>query len=382
MTVTRPSLPVSPSDRVNRQVLSVSEDRLSGFHERPFSEIAARSGVDTPVVIERVKAMLAAGTVRRVRQTLNTGRLAAGALVAWKVPPERLQDAFDYMWRQDPFSGHVVIRSTDRTTPGAEYRLWTTLKVPQSYSLEKHCDHLARTVGAESYRAMTARALFVLGVGHARRRSMVPGAKSASAVEPLIAGPLRLDERLWRVLEVMKRELTVDEVGDDVWSLRAAEASLGYEDFVAAARDLERLGVLGRFSTFLEHVKPVADGERVTRYNALFHWAVPAGRELEAGREVGRFHILTHAYWREAGPEFGNVNLMAVTHGMERDRVLLHKAAIDEHLRSAGIAVSYTNVFWGGRSEIKPSEVMPAAYRAWCEDVGLDPESMRAAQRA
>ena len=29
-------------------------------------------------------------------------------------------------------------------------------------------------------------------------------------------------------------------------------------------------------------MKPNEAGERVTRYNALFHWAVPVGRELDA----------------------------------------------------------------------------------------------------
>ena len=41
--------------------------------------------------------------------------------------------------------------------------------------------------------------------------------------------------------------------------------------------------MIGRFSTFLEHVKPLKSGEQVTRYNALFHWAVPEGREIDAG---------------------------------------------------------------------------------------------------
>jgi hypothetical protein len=41
------------------------------------------------------------------------------------------------------------------------------------------------------------------------------------------------------------------------------------------------------------------------------------------------------------------------------------KAAIDAHLVEAGIPVSYTNVFWGGRSEIKPSEISPFAYKDW-----------------
>jgi hypothetical protein len=125
-------------------------------------------------------------------------------------------------------------------------------------------------------------------------------------------------------------------------------------------------------------VKPSATGARATRYNALFHWRVPAGREIEAGREVGRHHILTHAYWREGGTEFAGVNVMAVAHGTEKATVLAHKAAIDRHLEEAGIPVSYTNVFWGGRSEIKPSEVLPGEYEVWCRRIGIDPASMRA----
>ena len=81
---------------------------------------------------------------------------------------------------------------------------------------------------------------------------------------------------------------------------------------------------------------------------------------------MGRHLILTHCYWREGGPEFGNVNIMAVAHGTEKDRLLAHKAAIDDHLRARRHSgFSYTNVFWGGRSEIKPSEISPFVYREW-----------------
>ena len=94
--------------------------------------------------------MLRAGTIRRVRQTLMATNLAAGALCAWQVPHERLDDAFEFMFREDPFSGHVVIRTTDAATPGSNYRLWTTLKVPQGFALAKHAAFLARTIGAEA----------------------------------------------------------------------------------------------------------------------------------------------------------------------------------------------------------------------------------------
>jgi DNA-binding Lrp family transcriptional regulator len=364
-------------DPVNTAILAVSEDRLQGFQRDPIGEIAVRSGVPAGVVIERIRAMLGAGTIRRVRQTLMSTNLAAGALVAWRVPEERLHTAFEYMFREDPFSGHVVIRTADAATAGSTYRLWTTLKVPQGYSIEKHARHLAEQVGAEAFRLMPAKALFALGVGHTRRRGMDPGARADEPAEVMTVSTVELSELEWRVLTSLKREFEIDEIVPDLWAARAAEAGVSLEGFYEVAASLERRGLLGRFSTFLEHVKPLADGQRVTRYNALFHWAVPPGREIEAGREVGRHFIITHAYWREGGPEFRDVNVMAVCHGMEKDAVLAHKAAIDAHMADAGIPTGYTNVFWGGRSEIKPSEISPLVYARWCEARGLDPESMR-----
>jgi len=315
--------------------------------------------------------MLAAGVIRRIRQTLMATNLAPGALVAWKVPPAKLDSAFGYMVHDDPFSGHVVIRSTDGDTPGSVYRLWTTLKVPQGFSMQRHCEFLAARVGAESFRIMPAKRLFALGVGHVRRRGVEPGARSEDPGRVLDTNIVELSPLEWRVLTALKRELTVDEIAPDLWAGRARDAGVSLEQFLDVARSLSARNVIGRFSTFLEHVKPSAGGERVTRYNALFHWRVPSGREIEAGREVGRHHIITHAYWREGGPEFAGVNLMAVAHGTDKQLVLEHKAAIDRHLAEAGIPVSYTNVFWGGRSEIKPSEISPVEYAAWAERVGL-----------
>jgi DNA-binding Lrp family transcriptional regulator len=329
------------------------------------------------VVLERIRAMLAAGTIRRVRQTLLATNLAPGALVAWRVPAERLDAGFEYMAKEDPFSGHVVIRSTDAETPGSKYRLWTTLKVPQGYSMQKHGEFLQQRIGAEAFLLMPAKALFTLGVGHVRRRGMEPGSRSEEPGRVLDTAIAELTDAEWRVLAPLKREFAVDEIREDPWRARADAAGVSMEEFVAIARSLNERGIIGRFSTFLEHVKPSAAGTRVTRYNALFHWRVAPGREIEAGREVGRHHILTHAYWREGGPEFGNVNIMAVAHGTDKSVVLEHKDAIDRHLEEAGIPVSYTNVFWGGRSEIKPSEILPSAYAEWCRSVGLDPRAMR-----
>ena len=374
---TATDLPIAHTDPLNAQILAVSEDRIQGFVRDPFGEIAQLSGVDAEVVMERIRAMLRGGTIRRVRQTLMATNLAEGALVAWQFPNERLDAAFDFMFQQDPFSGHVVIRSADPATPGSSYRLWTTVKVPQGYSVEKHCAFLAQLTGAEHFRVMPAKRIFALGVGHVRRKGMEPGSKSDELAVVKDTAKVELNDLEWQVLTAVKRELAPDEVRRDLWEQRAREAGVPLDQFFDVAESLNARGVIGRFSTFLEHVKPLQTGERVTRFNALFHWAVPPGRELEAGREVGRFHILTHCYWREGGEEFRNVNIMAVAHGTEKDAILAHKRAIDEHLESIGIPVTYTNVFWGGRSEIKPSEIAPAAYREWCASRGADAEAMR-----
>ncbi len=358
-------LPVEHNDPTNARILAVSEDKIEGFVGEPFEEIARRSEVAVDVVMARIAAMLRAGTIRRVRQTLLATNLAEGALVAWKVPEDKIDSAFDWMFRRDPFSGHVVLRSTDTASAGSDYKLWTTVKVPQGFSLQGHAELLAKKVGAERFRLMPAKGIFTLGVGHVRRKTIEPGSKADQPARMIPVQIVELTDNEWDVLVALKREFTPEEIKPSPWVARANEAGVSPEEFYRVAQELSARKIVGRFSTFLEHVKPSAGGIRVTRFNALFHWAVPRGREIEAGGEVGRHHILTHCYWREAGPEFKNVNIMAVAHGTDKQLLLDHKAAIDQHLRLSGIPISYTNVFWGGRSEIKPSEISPHIYRDW-----------------
>ena len=372
-----PNVPIQINDPINARILAVSEDRIQGFQVDPLGEIARQSGVELPVVIERIRAMLKAGTIRRVRQTLMSINLAQGGLIAWSIPEEKLNAGFEFMFHDDPFSGHIVIRSTDKETTGSKYRLWTTLKVPQGYSMEKHCKLLCTKTGATAFKIMPAHKVFALGVGHVRRKNMEPGSRAEVLAEPHSSVRVELSDLDWRVLTPLKREFEVDEIVENLWDARAKEAGVSLEEFYRVAQSLNQRGVIGRFSTFLEHHKPLASGERVTKFNALFHWAVPKGREMEAGKEVGRHHIMTHAYWREGGDEFAHVNIMGVIHGTDKEMVLAHKRAINQHLANVGIPVSYTNVFWGGRSEIKPSEISPYVYRDWCRKMGVDPETMR-----
>ncbi|HEX7807575.1 MAG TPA: winged helix-turn-helix transcriptional regulator, partial [Thermoanaerobaculia bacterium] len=274
------TVPVSPRETTNRRILEVSEDRIQGFVREPFDEIARRAGLDPGNVARRIRAMLEAGTIRRVRQTLLATNLAQGALVAWKIDESRLDAAFSFIVAHDPFSGHVVIRNSENGT--TEWRLWTTLKVPTGFSVDAHCEYLRKQIGAETFRIMPSLRAFVLGVGHMRRKGMRVGEMfdtKAIAMEPSI---VTLSPQDWDVLLALKGDLDPDEIGPHVWERRARSAGIDPQTFFTIAEDLDRRGVIGRFSTFLEHSKPVAGEERLSSFNGLFHWAVPKGREIDA----------------------------------------------------------------------------------------------------
>src|SRR5216117_4461737 len=231
-------LPVEHNDPINAKILAVSEDKIEGFVREPFEEIANRSGVGVEIVMARIAAMLRAKTIRRVRQTLLATNLAEGALVAWKVPEERIDAAFDWMFQRDPFSGHVVLRSTDTVSAGSDYKLWTTLKVPRGFSLEAHCELLAKKIGAERFRLMPAKGIFTLGVGHVRRKTIEPGSKAEEPAKMIPVQIVDLTDEELNVLLALKREFAPEEIKPSPWVARAKEARVSLEEFYRVAEDL------------------------------------------------------------------------------------------------------------------------------------------------
>src|SRR5438876_11892116 len=231
-------LPVDPNDPVNERILAISEDKLEGFMPEPFQEISTRSGLEVETVTLRISAMLRAGTIRRVRQTLLATNLAKGALVAWKIPEDKVEAAFDWMFQRDPFSGHVVLRSTDTVSAGSDYKLWTTVKVPQGFSLQAHCELLTRKVGAERFRLMPAKGIFTLGVGHVRRKTIEPGSKADQPARMIPVQIVDLSEHEWNVLVALKREFIPEEIMPSPWAARAKEAEVSLEEFFRVAEGL------------------------------------------------------------------------------------------------------------------------------------------------
>lgn len=359
----------SAADPVNHRILCVAEDAVQGFHRHPFRTIAERCSLEEAEVITRLHAMLAAGTIRRVRQTLLSTSLAEGALIAWQVPEERLERAYGWLCANDPFTGHVVIREcSNASAPGADYRLWTTLKVPTGYgSVAEHNNILMRHTGATDWVALPVVGMFALGVGHARRAGLKPGDKLPAPPAMQRPSTPQLSEQEWDVLLSLKESLSPGEFTTCPWEQRAAALGMSADAYCRTAEGLDAKKVIGRFATFLDHQRKSADRSTGTGAAGLFHWAVPAGMEERAGAECGRHTCMTHCYWRSGGEQFGGAQIMGVVHAPTREEVLAHKAAIDAHLATSGIPVLHTAVFWSLRAEIRPSEISPVLYRRWLQ---------------
>ncbi len=364
-----PEIPAGVDDALNRRILAVAEDRVTGFRRHPFAAIAEACGLPEELVQQRLLAMLQAGTVRRVRQTLLSTSLADGALIAWRVPEGRLEEAFAWLRDHDPFTGHVVLREADDpAAPGADFRLWTTLKVPTgSSSVEQHCRLLAPHIGADCFVPLPVVGMFALAVGHVRRAGLKPGDMQEGL--PVMQRPSRpqLSAQDWRVLLALKESLEPSEFCHEPWEARARALGMGLEAFCRVAESLDARRVIGRFATFLDHMGAARHvKESGLGASGLFHWAVPPGMEERAGAECGRHLCMTHCYWRSgAGQYFGGAQIMGVVHSSTREGVLAHKAAIDTHLAACGIPLLHTAVFWSRRALVRPSEIDPVAYAAW-----------------
>src|SRR5207302_8308909 len=103
---------------------------------------------------------------------------------------------------------------------------------------------------------MPAKEIFTLGVGHVRRKMIEPGSKADQPARMIPVQIVDLSDREWNVLLALKREFTPEDIKPSPWAARAKEADISVEEFYRVAEELNARKIVGRFSTFLEHVKP------------------------------------------------------------------------------------------------------------------------------
>ena len=369
--------PSSVNDDTNRRILAVSEDQLSGFHPDPFGEIARRSGVDVDDVIERVRAMLVAGSIRRVRQTLLSTRLAAERarrLEAAAGPPGRCLRLHVH--------GRPVLRPRRPAQHGPRLprrRLPAVddVKGSPGFSLQSTASCLAQRVGAEAFRVMPARCLFVLGVGHTRRRDMAPGARSDEAPQVVDTAVLRLSDARWRVLAAMKRQFEPSEIQRDVWSPRAEEAGLPLETFVQEAERWTRWASSGasRPSSSTSSRCRTALASRAT--TACFTGPCRrAAKWTRGARSGGTTSSRTRTGARPGRSSATSTSWVCCTGSIRRRCSPQGRHRRPSQRGSASMSATPTSSGAAAARSSRP-KIMPDDYVAWCAANGIDPASMK-----
>src|SRR5207237_8075351 len=124
-------------------------------------------------------------------------------------------------------------------------------------------------VVAEGLRLKPAKGIFTVGVGHVRRKTIEPGSKADQPAKMIPVQVVDLGEDEWKVLLTLKREFTPEEIRSTPWAGRAEEAAVSLGEFYRVAEQLNARKLIGRFSTFVEHVKPSVGVVRVTRCNRM-----------------------------------------------------------------------------------------------------------------
>ena len=116
----------------------------------PFNQIAAQLGITTQEVIARIVKLRENGVIRRFGASIKPNDIgfSANALVAWKVPENRVQDVGSCLAK---FS--EVTHCYERTTVAGkwEYNLYTVMHARERGGVERLVKDLSEATAVNDY---------------------------------------------------------------------------------------------------------------------------------------------------------------------------------------------------------------------------------------
>ncbi|MGQ0713862.1 MAG: siroheme decarboxylase subunit beta [Gemmatimonadaceae bacterium] len=267
---------------------------------RPFAEVGARVGIDEQGALDRVRRLHAgdAPVIRQISAIFDTRALGYDSmLVAFKVPPDRLEEAAAELNR-NPGISHNYERS-------GQFNIWFTIAVPADAraSLEEQVARLAWKVGAEHYALLPTLALYKIGVqldvergARADARATPPTTRGGTKDEVLEVRASRMPTaRDVELIRILQRDVPLVEEPFVHW---AEEAGLSLEQLIAEAQRFVTEGRMRRFSAVLRHQKAgfISNGMAV--------WKVTPERAEEVGRTMASFRAVSHCYRRPTYPHW------------------------------------------------------------------------------
>jgi len=291
---------------------------------RPFARIAAQcAGLDAPAVLERYRALAAAGALSRIGAVFRPNTVGASTLAAMQVRPAALEQVAALVSAQ-PEVNHNYAREH-------ALNLWFVATAPDAAALEAALARIERASGCAVLRLPLVEEYHIdLGFDLADGAVPRPGPAAAGVPLALSAAERRLVEALDDGLPLVAAPYAA--LGEPV--------GLSEAEVIAILRGWLERGVMRRFGAVLRH--------RLLGYaaNAMVVWDVPDAEVRAAGTRAARLPQVTLCYRRLRRRPAWPFNLYCMLHGRARDEVA---RAIERVAREASLSGYPRQVLFSGR---------------------------------
>ena len=143
-----------PGSDVECRILAALQDGLPASRT-PYSDLARRIGISTTDLLMVLDRWKREGTIRRMGAIVNHFRvgLADGAMVVWKVEPERIADIGAILAGFEEVS-HAYER---QTSPGWEYSLYTMVHGTTLEAVRRTIERMSEAAGVSDYLTLSTR---------------------------------------------------------------------------------------------------------------------------------------------------------------------------------------------------------------------------------
>jgi DNA-binding Lrp family transcriptional regulator len=295
-------------DTVDRQLLDALQEAVP-LVPRPFAALGETLGLSEDEVLRRVRRLKEDEIIRQIGPIFSSRRLGyQSTLVAFCVEPDRLDEVAAVI-SAHPGVSHNYSRNHD-------YNLWFTLTLPPQQDLEEAIAHLAEESDVDDYLNLPSLRLFKLGVHFElgdKRHPKEGKERAGTERDPQGADePVALTDFERDVVRILQGHMPLVK---RPFEEAAAQLGVPEETLLATARDMDRRGVMRRFSAVLKHRRAGFTA------NGMACWVVPEERIVEAGQMAATFPAVSHCYQRPAYPPRWPYNLFTMVHGQSKEEV-------------------------------------------------------------
>jgi len=292
---------VGPVTDLDRSLLESIQQRVPLVRE-PFADIAARLGCDESTVIQRVGELRGPGaTIREISGIFDAAALGYDqALIGFRVPPERLDDAGAVV-AAHPGVSHCYGRDN-------EFDLWFTLAAsPRSrLGLDASAARLAELCGADAHLVLPTVRRYKLDTRPAisgRPAALV----DATVYVPDRGGPPELSDEQVRAIRALQIDLPAQA---DPFAPLAESAGIDPDTLLVHAADMLAAGWLRRYAAVLYH-RSVG-----VKANVMVVWTVDEAAADAAGAAAAALPQVSHCYLRPAS-DLWPYGLYTMIHGRD-----------------------------------------------------------------